>query len=353
MGSRSYLILFAVVCVFLAAVVLLCVFMPMSEAPHGEEPSDIIDESTDAPTEPPTEAPTERVTDAPTAEVTDPPETLPPLPEDGVREYDSFTVSGRYIPSEDAAAGVSAAIEAFGRPTGFIAVDIETGMTISRDADKKFAPASVVKAVYSLFCFRQIDAGEASLDETLTYTKSDVVYGDGVIGKMGVGAKLSLRDVLYHTLNTSDNEGYYMLLRRFGRTGVDEMTSALGCKTCKFKNSRWPQISCRDLAVIWAEIYRYRDETDGGRLLYEMLTNVEKMHFFRDALDCVTANKSGWNAESYNEGGIVYGDRTYILVVLTEGSYWTANKTQFGDIVRSINKMMSEYAAFFEPEETK
>ena len=74
-----------------------------------------------------------------------------------------------------------------------------------------------------------------------------------------------------------------------------------------------------------------------------MLLSVDYMHFFRDALGCTVANKSGWNDESYNEGGVVYGDRVYVLVVLTSGSYYTADKNAFNDIVRAVDAMMSEY----------
>ncbi len=285
---------------------------------------------------------------------TSPPETLPlepALPEDRVREYDDFTVDGRFAPSAEAAAAVGDAIDAFGRPTVFYAVDIETGMTIGRGVDEVCDTASAVKILAALYAFRQIDAGKLSLDEMLTYTENDYVYGEGIIGHMEFGTKLSVRDVLYHTLNTSDNEGYTMLVRRLDRVDMDNMLEGLGVHVPCYRWTFWPHVSCRDLAAVWAEVYRYRDETDGGRMLYDLVSHVEQMHFFHDALGYDTAVKAGWNRSKFGEGGIVYGERTYILILLTDGNYWDANKEGFFNIVRSIDALMCEYAALFAPPE--
>ena len=285
---------------------------------------------------------TDRVTDTePAVTGSDPPETTEQQQPD--LTPGTLKTEGGYAPSDAVINMFNDAAERFGRQIGVIAVDTVTGMTVTYNADVSFEPASIIKAVFALYCIKQIDAGEASLDEILTYTEDDYVIGNGTIAKMGFGTELTLYDVLRHVILTSDNEGYYMLLRRFDRSGCDAMTSALGCSTGKVAPARWPLITPRDYALVWQEIFRYKDESENGMMLYEMLMDVEYMHFFRDALGCEVANKSGWNDESYNEGGVVYGDRVYILVVLTSGSYYTADKDGFNSIVRAVDAMMSEY----------
>lgn len=362
MAHREHLVLGIVSAVFVIAVAVMCVIFPKStakptlpESDHNDTAADV--QSTwDSDTEkvPDTAAGTEAESEPASSEhePVDTPDTsshggqTPPP----VASYGDLFVSGGFTPSDSSLSTLDSALRAFGRQAGICAIDIETGVTISYNADTRFAPASIVKAVFALYCMRCVDEGQASLDEILTYTEEDDVNDSGecVIEKMGYGAQLTLRDVIYHTINTSDNEGYYMLLRRFGKGGrraCDAMTAALGCTTCKISESRWPTVSARDMALIWEEIYRYRTESDNGRLLYEMFEGVAYMHFFRDALGVPAANKAGWNGESYNECGIVCGDRTYVLAVLSKGSYYTANKTAFADIVRAVNSMMTELAA--------
>lgn len=277
--------------------------------------------------------------------VTSPPETEPPETDEPGVYRGVIRIDGDYVPSDGAAGALVDAISLFGHPTGLFAVDLETGTAIAVNADEAFEPASVIKVCYVLYCCRQIDANAASLDELLTYTEDDYIHGNGAIGKMGFGAQMTIREVITHVIKTSDNEGYYMLIRRFGREGYDEMMESLGCGTGRLAITRWPAISARDYASVWQEIYRYRSESDTGAMLFDLLLHVEYMHFFRDALDVSVANKSGWNDESYNEGGIVFGERTYALVIMSSCDYYTADTSRFGDIVRAVNAMMNEIGA--------
>lgn len=261
----------------------------------------------------------------------------------------SLKIKGNYTPSESAVDEFYAAAEKFGRSFGFTAVDINTGVTISYNESTPFATASIIKASLVYYACKQVDLGKASLDEKLTYTSADTVHGNGVIGKSGVGTVFTLREVIYHTVNTSDNEGYYMLLRRFGRKGHDEIIRSLGSSTGLISSSRWPSVSAEDFARVWQEIYDYRNGSTTGKWLYELFLNVDKMHFFRNALGYETASKAGWNAESYNDSGIIYGNRTYIFVLLSSGSYYSANKNDFNAIVKAVDSMMNEYAACADP----
>ena len=346
--KKEYTVL---IIVMVVVAVSMCVLgLTVLRTPEYDIPDNDTDTSTSADTtrpatEPPeTEAPvTEPVSETlPVTETEPPPETEPPVPE---FSSGSLHIVGDYTPSESAVGALNDAIAKFDRPTGIYAVDLSTGMTISYNANKKFAPASIIKVVYALYCCRQIDAGAASLDEMLTFTQDDYIHGNGSIAKMGIGAKVSIRDVLRYVIRTSDNEGYYMLLRRFGRKGCDEMLASIGVSTGKVSTSRWPDITPRDYGRVWQEIFRYKDESDTGMMLYELLISVDYMHFFRDALGVTVANKSGWNETSYNEGGIVYGDRIYVLVVLTSGSYYTADKKEYSAIVRAVDAMIKEYDA--------
>lgn len=357
--KREYAVLALIICVFAVLFALMFAFLPRFALPAhpdggasgalsdgsaeytGEVSADVSDTGSGVQSAPPDTADQTSadggVTDALTTDAEPAVDVL----------LSGILCSGGITPSAESAKALADAIEAFGRPVGLVAVDTATGASVSFGADEAFAPASTIKAVLALYAAETVDSGEASLDEKLTYTDADRVYGNGVIGKMGVGTELTLREVLYHTLNTSDNEGYYMMLRRFGRSGCDRMTEALGCTTGKLSTSKWPKISARDLSLVWGEIYKRRGEGEGEKLIWDFLSDVEYMHFFRDALGSeggrVLANKSGWNDDSCCEGGVIETDGgAYVLVILTKGSYYTANMDAFYEIVRRADAIMNE-----------
>lgn len=267
---------------------------------------------------------------------------LPDMPE---YDADTLGIKGGYTPDAALASALTDAIAVFDRPISFFAVDLDSGTSLSYNALDKHNAASIIKAAYVYYVCRQIDAGNASLDEKLTYTAADTVYGDGVIGKAGLDKEYTLYQVIYYTVVSSDNEGYYMLLRRFGRTGYDEMITSLGCTTALVSGTRWPDITALDMAKIWQEIYDYKDETETGKMLYDLFSEVEYMNFIEIALDVPVANKAGWNSKYFSDSGVVESEHsTYILVILSDGSYFNSVKSQFYDVVRAVDALMNDAA---------
>ncbi len=267
---------------------------------------------------------------------------------DSLPDYakDSLGINGGYTPDQSLTDALSAAIKTFDRPVSFFAVDLNSGISLSYNADEKYSAASMVKAAYVYYVCHEIDAGNASLDEKLTYTAADTVYADNVIGKAGIDKEYTLYQVIYYTIVSSDNEGYYMLLRRFGKDGYDEMMSSVGCPTLSVNSTRWPATSALDMAKLWQKIYAYKDETETGKMLYELFEQVEYMNFIERALEVPVANKAGWNSSVFNDSGIVSGENsTYILAILSEGNYFTAVKNQFYDIIRAIDALMNDSAS--------
>ncbi len=256
-----------------------------------------------------------------------------------------LTVKGHYTPSDDALDALYKALDDYGHEVGFTAIDIDTGMTLSYNAKTKYESASVIKAAYVYYVCTLIDKGEASLDDVIVYTEADAVHKNGTIGKSEFGTEYTLRDVIKYTVKKSDNEGYYMLVRTFGRSGYDEFIKSLGANSCVISSSRWPKITASDFALLWREIYDYGNETATGEWLYNLFLNVDYKHFFKDALSVKTANKAGWNDESYNDSGVVYGDRTYIFVLLADASYYDSSTKLYNKIVEAVNGLISEYAA--------
>ncbi|MCD7776818.1 MAG: class A beta-lactamase-related serine hydrolase [Firmicutes bacterium] len=237
-------------------------------------------------------------------------------------------------------------IAALMRNVGIYACDLSTGETFEYNDYTGYSCASSIKAAYIYYVCRLVDEGEATLNDILTYESSDTVYGEGVIGKSEVGTKYTLAEVIHYTVNISDNEGYNMLVRTYGRDGYDTFVTALGCDSLCISSSKYPNITAHDLGVIWQEIYNYSTETKTGEWLYEEFLSVSYMTFIEDATGYETANKDGWNAEACNAAGIVYSeDCTYVLVLLSTGSYYTINMESYNAIITVIDEIMSALAA--------
>ncbi len=291
------------------------------------------DTSSDTETPPDTDLPPDTETSLPWIE------SVLPLPE---YETDTLGIGGGLSPDTALTDTFDAAIKAFDRPVSLFAVDLKTGVTLSYNAKAAHSSASVIKAAYAYYVCREIDAGKATHDEKLTYTAADTVYGDGVIGKAGVGKQYSIDELLRYMIVSSDNEAYYMLVRHFGTDGYGTLVSSLGCESLSIDGSKWPAITVLDMAKMWQYIYDYRLETETGAQLYGLFEDVEGMNFIKDALGGKVVSKAGRSKKQFHDSGIVFGEKaTYIIVILTDGSYYSAVKSQFHDIVKAADAIMS------------
>ena len=91
-------------------------------------------------------------------------------------------------------------------------IDLTTGLTISYNADRQFAAASLIKAPYLMYILDMIAAGELSLDDVHTYRRAyHYIGGTGQIRYMEDGTQLTLRQIIEYIVYDSDNVAFKML----------------------------------------------------------------------------------------------------------------------------------------------
>ena len=225
--------------------------------------------------------------------------------------------------------------------TSFYVIDLETRASFAYNPQKYFECASTIKAPYTLYLARQLEAGVISLDDILEYKEHHFAEGSGSTQFSEFGTLFTLKAMLYRLLYNSDNVAYYMLSEHAGYDGFNEMVSEMGWVNTISKRDHWVDITPQDLANVWLEIYDYRDACDEGRLLWTYLTT-NLYNEFQVAMPEYTgsAHKSGWGFNGYHEAGIVFGRRTYLCIVMTE----TGNKNNcLHRTIRNLDDVINDY----------
>lgn len=239
---------------------------------------------------------------------------------------------------------------------GFYVLDLETGASFGYNSRGRFPPACTIKAGYALFVCRQIAKGEGSFEETMVYEGKHYVKGTSTIRKLGLGAELTVYQLIEHMLYESDNIAYYMLIDRFGYDGYNELMEQLGVINRIGVGNRWSPLSPLDLGLIWQEIYNFRDECPEGRFLWEQLTT-NNLNDIRIALEDygnvyydVIAHKSGWSENAYGDAGLVVSDHPYIIVVMTDSD---VKPYAFFSTVVWLDKLMKNYHEWYDEQMTE
>ena len=243
----------------------------------------------------------------------------------------------------------------YGIQASFTAVSLKDYTTISYNADDQYSPASVLKAPYSMYMYKEINNKRFSLDTTMAYQPCYWEISCGTIIYSAPGTLWTLKDILHQTIDISDNTGYYMLRALGGCEGYKEMLDSLGCTTPN-PYSAWANVTPHDLSVLWNEIYNFSFTCSEGELFMDTLVNAQ-YNFIKDGLGTYTkvAHKSGFNAKGYHDSAIIFGDsdpnaefatNDYIMTIMTKTYSQTVNNELLASLAKEIDAVMKDLTLY-------
>lgn len=246
--------------------------------------------------------------------------------------------------SEELLNKINNTINSYGASTSFYIVSLEDGMSIGYNVDKAFETASSIKAPYALYVYKEIAKGNVDPKAKLTYESKYYNEGTGVIKKSSFGTQYTIEQLVYYSLNDSDNIAHEMLHRNFGVSGYNEMLKNLGTKQLYLTaGNPWGFTSARSAALVWQEIYNFSLESDVGIELLNILSN-GKYNYFKEVMPSIpSASKTGFAKKDVVETGIVFDDKPYIAVAIANKGGNIGAYTQVLKLVNYMNDIMNEY----------
>ena len=220
-------------------------------------------------------------------------------------------------------------------------VDDMRGNTVEIGIDEKFEAASTIKT-YILAClFDQIEKGQASLDEVLTYKKEHYINGSGLMRDMRFGATFTVKDAAMLMIIVSDNIATNMMIDYLGLDTINACIQALGCKDTILHNpidfDKYEKLGTttpRDYASMFLRLAK--GELISAKASEQMRDIFRRQHYnstltrffpqyLLDSEDTgeeeliYVASKSGSMDACRNDGGIVhtpYGE--YVIVIMNK-----------------------------------
>lgn len=233
-------------------------------------------------------------------------------------------------------------------------VDLSSGQTLfSREADRRFVPASVTKVMTAYTAFRLIDAGKLSPDTVVTVSEevAELWSGEGSSMFLKAGDQLTVGQLLLGVTTVSANDGAVMLaLTAAGSLGdwlemMNANATVLGMRDTHFGTPNgWPDegrtyTSARDLAVLaeamttrFPDLYRryfgHRGMTYGKitQANHDPITGV---------VDGADGMKTGFTRESgYNFLGSAERDGRRLVMVLAGSPTASIRNKTARDLIR-------------------
>lgn len=268
------------------------------------------------------------------------------------KKYTSNTITvldSDFKISDELLLEINNSINSYGAGVSFYIVSLNDGMTIGYNVDKGFETASSIKAPYALYIYKEIEAGNINPDQLISYEEKYYNKGTGIIKKSDFGTTYSVKDLVYYSLNDSDNIAHIMLHKNFGVKGYNDMLKNLGTKQLYLTaGNPWGYTSSRSAALVWQEIYNFSLQGNEGIEFLNILSN-GKYNYFKEVMPTIpSASKTGFASKDVVETGIVFGEHPYIAIAIANKGGNIGAYTQVLKLVSYMNDIMNEYDVYLE-----
>lgn len=218
--------------------------------------------------------------------------------------------------------------------TAFCWVDLNTRERRSYNGDKPLVAASVIKLFIMGEAFRRIGEG-LSADTPFKIGREMKMPSCGALSYMHDGLTVTLWDLITLMIILSDNTATNILIDHLGIDSVNAFIDSIGADGCRLNRRLFDsEASKRGIEnyVTASGVARFLEMLYDGtlvsaeasehmlRILLDQRLN-GKIPFF---LDCKTAHKTGEDTGITHDAGIVFSEKPFVLVMLSNNTFTPA-----------------------------
>ena len=277
-----------------------------------------------------------------------PPRSVPPTPEPQVVAISPVTTRDLILPRPDAALldAIETSLPIDWTAASIAVVHLETGASATVHGDRIAVPASLYKLGVLVEAFRQIEAGQLRLDETLRLLPVDWAPGAGIL-QGRIGTQVTITDALRLMIGISDNTAAHAIVRRIGVDRMNANNQRLGLSNTRYYiDDRPDTTTAADMARLLSLLATGRlAGVDATGQMLDLLQQVQPAAWLPRGVPSTiaVAHKSGQLDAVRNDAGIVFGPTgRYVVVVLTD---YRPNAVQGENAIVQVARSVHAYFA--------
>ena len=227
-------------------------------------------------------------------------------------------------------------------------MDLTDGSVHGYDEKKPLVAASVIKLFIMAEAFRRFEDGSVSPDEEFVITPGVKKPSCGALTYMHDGLKVTAMDLVALMIILSDNTATNMLIDRLGIENINDMIkNVIGAEGCSLNRKLFDSEASRRgiqnyitaagvgrmLKMVWDRqlVSPEASEKMLSIMLDQRLNG--KIPFF---LDCDVAHKTGEDDGTTHDAAIVFADKPFILVMLSNNVNVPAYERFMQDAAREL-----------------
>lgn len=214
-------------------------------------------------------------------------------------------------------------------------VDLDSGFSYGIDEKKTMEAASLIKLPVFATLYKESEEGKINLETKYTLKASDKRTGSGSLYGKPDGTVFTYRELAKYMGQQSDNTAFNIFRNILGDATIETEAKNIGMlSTSVGKNETSPYDIGTFYLKLWkGEIVSIKNRDE----ILNYLTNTIYEDWIPKGIPGVrVAHKFGREVNVTNDAGIVYADKPFVLVLMSEGIVYKESDAVFPTLASQI-----------------
>lgn len=253
------------------------------------------------------------------------------------RESDSLLAEyARILEMQAAELAVAELIEPYEDSVAVTVISLDDDSGFSINGDERFPSASMIKLLVLVEYMQQVNEGNLDSESSYVLVQSDKVGGAGVIAGAPSGTAFRYSELAQYMIEESDNTATNILIDVLGMDSINDSGQELGLAQTELRHKMMlgdgkteNRMSSNDAAVLLRGIAQHviAGEVESTAAESYLLMQADTEGLAQGLpLGVEFGHKTGSLDSARHDGGIVYSESPYVIVVLTSLEETTANE---------------------------
>lgn len=203
---------------------------------------------------------------------------------------------------------------------GLYVVNLESGFSFGVYEDEEFTPASLNKLPVMLAMYMEAEKGNLNLETKYSLKATDKRGGSGSLYQKPQGFVLTYRDMVRYMGKESDNTAFNIASGILGREKIEGVIKEIGMTDTRVSGED-QKTTPYDVGLLFKKLWEGSlvSKKSADEIL-EYLTGTIYENWLVAGIpkEVKVAHKYGRELHVVNDAGIVFGERPYIVVILSK-----------------------------------
>jgi beta-lactamase class A len=205
--------------------------------------------------------------------------------------------------------------------------------------NEKFPAASLMKLPVMFLFYQEVEEGKIDPEAKYTLKENDKVLGAGILQGKSAGTVYTYRQLIEYMGQYSDNTAFKVMRRILTDQKIQQAIDDLGMTKTSLKDFETSPV---DIGLFFQKLYQGRIITTEHR---DELLNFLTKTAYEDWLPAgVTrgirvAHKIGRDTGTFSDGGIVFADKPYIIVIMSKD----AREIEANEVLPKISSLVWDF----------